>query len=969
MQATFGEGGLSLESKEMELDPGGPLPVVGLEERQAELDSAREAVRLAAAGEGRVLCVEGPAGIGKTSVLEAVSELGSGAGLRALSFRGSVLEREFPFGGVRGLLDPVVRRTPPEERSKLFAGAARLAEPVLLGAGADLGPGDDAGFRSLHGLYWLVAELSDREPLLLAVDDAHWADRPSLRFLAYLARRLEGLPVLLAYSARTGEPGTGDDDALRELSLNASATLRPGPLSASAVWRLAERTFREQPSAGFVDACHRVTAGNPLFVRRLLLELREQDTRPSPEAARRLEEVGPTAVRQVLIARLAQLGDDAVALSEAVAVLGDRAAVRHAAELAELELSTAATAADLLTAVEIFRPDAELAFAHPIARQAVYDEIPIRRRAAMHDRAWRMLDAEGAEPERLAAHMLNADPAGDSRVVELLRKAAADAMARGAPEVAATQLERAFREPPADDLHPALLAELGRAEALSGRHGAVERLESALAVTPNPAERLAILADLGPMLIWSGRGSQAVALIDAEIDGAGAGLPRPLLLRLLASAPGTAVLSSEPPRVAQRFQRLRDELGPDGADDPAVLACLSLEQAQIGESSRRAVELARRSLESGLLAQLTSDSQEYRQPMTALFLSDRLGEAVAMIDEGLDDSRRRGSVVGFAIGSCLRAHVQFRAGALAEAEADVGRALELVREHELPMIGTLSRSFLIDILLETEGDEAAGRVLDEAGLREELPENYDFAWIHGSRGRLRLARGSYEAAFADLFECGRRHARVGVVNPAWTAWRSNAALALLGLERRDEARRLASEELELASRYGAPRAIAVARRVLGTVEGGDRGIDLLGEAVSVLEGSPAQLERVHALVALGAGLRRSNQRVESREPLREGLDLARRCGATTLAERAETELRATGARPRRAMLTGVDSLTPSELRVARLAASGMQNREIAQSLFVTVKTIETQLSSAYRKLEIGSRDELSGVLDGEPRGR
>jgi DNA-binding CsgD family transcriptional regulator len=178
---------------------------------------------------------------------------------------------------------------------------------------------------------------------------------------------------------------------------------------------------------------------------------------------------------------------------------------------------------------------------------------------------------------------------------------------------------------------------------------------------------------------------------------------------------------------------------------------------------------------------------------------------------------------------------------------------------------------------------------------------------------------------------------------------------------------LSSEELELARIWGAPRALGAALRVAGVVEGGQRGLALLEEAVEVLADSPAKLEHAKARTELGAALRRAKRRSEARDQLRHAVELATRCGAAALATRAETELLATGARPRRIALSGLESLTPSERRVAELAAEGPTNREIAQALFVTPKTVEVHLSSVYRKLGIRSRSQLPAALTAQIR--
>jgi DNA-binding CsgD family transcriptional regulator len=193
-------------------------------------------------------------------------------------------------------------------------------------------------------------------------------------------------------------------------------------------------------------------------------------------------------------------------------------------------------------------------------------------------------------------------------------------------------------------------------------------------------------------------------------------------------------------------------------------------------------------------------------------------------------------------------------------------------------------------------------------------------------------------------------------------WRSEAALAQLAIGDQESALRLSAEELGLARTFGAPRAIGVASRAAGLVAGGGRGERLLREAIASFERAGAGLERGRALADLGAMLRRRNRRTEARELLREALDIAQRAGAQRLAVQAETELRATGARPRRAVLTGLDSLTASERRIAELAGDGQTNREIAQALFITTRTVEGHLTSVFRKLRLDSRKELRAVL-------
>jgi DNA-binding CsgD family transcriptional regulator len=222
-----------------------------------------------------------------------------------------------------------------------------------------------------------------------------------------------------------------------------------------------------------------------------------------------------------------------------------------------------------------------------------------------------------------------------------------------------------------------------------------------------------------------------------------------------------------------------------------------------------------------------------------------------------------------------------------------------------------------------------------------------------------MLQGHMEEGLETMLACGRRFAAQGGQNPAFVAWRSGAALALFSLDRPEEARELAAEELTLARRWGAPRALGRALRIAGLVQGGKEGLALLHQAVEVLASSPARLEHAKALVELGAALRRAGHRLQSRQYLRRGVELAQICGATPLVKHGFTELRASGARPRHITPSGPDALTPSERRVAELAAVGRSNRDIAQTLFITTNTVEAHLTRTYRKLGITGRTALT----------
>jgi DNA-binding CsgD family transcriptional regulator len=336
-----------------------------------------------------------------------------------------------------------------------------------------------------------------------------------------------------------------------------------------------------------------------------------------------------------------------------------------------------------------------------------------------------------------------------------------------------------------------------------------------------------------------------------------------------------------------------------------------------------------------------------------------------LLDGLIVDARAAGDAARLALGLTTRAWAALRCGDLDGAEADARTALS----SELPappLYRVVSGGLLVESLVDQGRLEEAQEVLaplDVDAERGFVPN----AVLRFALGRLRVAQGRVADGLEDFLAIGALLTRALVVSPAFVPWRSEAALAHLALGDRASAHRLAEDELELARRYDAARTLGVAKRAAGLVAGDERGEALLREAVESFEQAGAKVDRARALADLGALLRRANRRTDARKLLREALDAAHRAGAKRLAEYAETELRATGARPRRVLLTGVDSLTASERRIAELARQGLTNREIAQALFITARTVEGHLTSTFRKLELDSREQLAAALDAEAR--
>ena len=936
----------------------GPLPT--LLERAEELASVDAAIAAAAGDGGRVVVVEGPPGIGKTSVLAEGRARAAASGFRVLQARGSELETAYSFGVVRQLLEAVVAHANADERSRLLQGvawhAARLVEP---GGGFETGQAsEDAAFALLNGLYWLTLNLAEAQPLALVVDDLQWADAPSLRWLAYLTRRITDARVCVLAAMR---PVEEEDPLLAELLVDPATTVvRPNALSVPSVAELVRAELGAAAEEPFCLACHRATGGNPLLLRELLRTLASDDVAPAASSVDVVERVAPDAVARSVRLRLSRLPEQARRLAQAIAVLGDGALGIHAAALAGLERREVAPAAATLARVDLLRPEPPFTFVHPLVKNAVYESMRPEERD--HARAAETLAAAGAPAAQVASQLLAAPPESVERAAAILRSAAGAAAAEGGLEGAVRYLRRALEEPLSGGERGEVLLELGGAEASLGAPSVVAHLREAVALLRDPERRAEASLALGHALYWSGDEEQGVEELEralAEQPDLGAGLRHRLEAELIVNA---TRLPSHYKRARERLARIDVSLD-EGPGARVLLSGWAYHECAGGGDAERAAATA--------LAALTAMSDEerarnYTGGCYALLYTDRLDAGVRLLDATLADVRRRGAVFHFSSLSMTRAIFQYARGALAEAEADGRAALEALPRRNVWFVPS-AHGWLAQILVERGATSEAAGLLD-AVESSVPPDAFSRAPLLRARTLVEAARGDHQSALAHALELGRQLAAFGHTNPpvSYPAWRSLAALAYYALGDRDAALALAREEVELARAWGAPRTLGRALRIRGLIEGGSGGVELIREAVAVLEGSPARLEHAYALADLGAALRRGNRRGEARERLRDALEFAERAGANLLAEYAHQELIATGARPRRLVLTGAAALTPSELRIAAMAAEGLSNREIAQALFVTSRTVEMHLSNAFRKLGVASRTQLPAALAGEP---
>ena len=936
-------------------------------ERDRELERIRRRLRLAREGRGGAIAVEGPAGIGKTAMLEAAREVAEGEAFRVMRARGAELEREFAFGVVRQLVEPLLAEASDEERASLLEGPPGVAAALLglprehdaMGEPAPAAP--DPSFAMLHGLYWLFANLAAARPVVLVVDDAQWADGATLRFLAFLLPRLEELHAAVLLAARPAEVGAGRERELfAALTMDpATEILRLAPLTTEGVARLIAAGLGTEPEPGFVSACRDATGGTPFLVRTLVTALVEEGVAPVDTSAAGMQGLATAMVGRWAVLQLRRLGPDATRLARAVSVL-ERSEPAVAADLAELAPRAAAEAAELLVRAGVLE-DRPLAFAHPILRAGVYAEIAAADRAEEHGRAARLLAARHASADRVAEHLLLTAPAGDGWVVGQLRGAARAATAGGAPESAAVYLRRALAEPPPDEVGAGLLLDLGRAELSAGHPGWEQHLTGAVAAAGDDTARTAAGLLLATALGLHHRLVEAARVFDDVANRLDRRDTEPgAMLESVAVVLGIYDAATAP-SVADRAGALV-LLANERSAPRHVLAAAAYVSALANRPADRAADLGRRAVAAGPRPlPEPGEGPWFPMAMHALVWTEHYEEAQALLDAAVAEARASANrlVLPGALG--LRAWLSFRRGDLVAAEADARALLEGPELSDPPIRRLSATGALVATLLEQGRVDEVERLLEP--LAAELARTLQVtALLRHGRGHVRLARRRPRDALADFLAAGELATRMGAVSPTFLPWRSDAALAHLALGERDAARVLSADELELARAFGAPRAIGVALRAAALVAGGLHGESLLREAIEVLGGPDTRLEHARALADLGALLRGSERQVEAREMLRRAVDTAHRAGARPLADRAETELRATGARPRRVLLTGLEALTASERRIAELAAQGLSNREIAQNLFITARTVEGHLTSVFTKLDVRARSELSAAL-------
>jgi DNA-binding CsgD family transcriptional regulator len=929
-------------------------PRLPLLEREDEVRTLGEIVARLSGGEGSFSLIEGPAGIGKTSLLREAEAIGVAEGLRVRVARAGRLERRMPFGVARQLLEPVLERATARERLKLLDGTASLSLAAF-GQARDRRAEVDS-FAPIHGLYWLLANLAEAEPFLVLADDVQWADPESIRWFDFLARRSADIRAAVVAAVRTGDPE--EPSELGGLRADANRSLRPAALSVRAQQAFIRTRLDRAPVDEVLAACDTASGGNPFLLEELVRTLRETGIEPdAPSAAAAIEAIGPDSVASSVHGRVSSCGSDAVAVAEALAVLGQGVQIRHLATLASVEESEAGLLCDRLRSAEVLAPGQTIEFAHPLVRSAIYQALPEHRRSKLHKSAADVLAQTGAEPRKVAPHLLACLPNGDQWVVDQLGRAAGDALDSGAPDAARRYLERALEEP-AEHSIP-LRYELARALWMTNPPEAL----SVGAAVADEAEDLELQLQAVDTVAW--------AYFDCgDLEATAKWLRR--LVELLPSDRADQALQAEASlscisimrsgrseSTTDRIEAVVRKSGDTSRGELLACQALAIDRFLAGRPVDEVVDLAGRfppppwtggGPVPGVACNVLAWCGEWKLAR----------EATAA---GWESARSTGILHVASYRESFLAEIDRLAGRLTDSEAEARTAWDIVRDFSpVSLPALLAITNLIATLV------ARGLVDEAWGFAEEWELSAPFSLVPvtpvllETRGLLRLASGELSGGADDLLAVGEDLEAFGITNPAFSSWRQEVVPALVAVGRSSEARAVASEGEARAQRFGAPHVLGTMLRARAATEGKRHAIETLRASVAELRRNGPPHELARSLLELGAALRRAGHRRESREPLLRSLELAQGSGAGEVAGRAREELAAIGSRPRSAFRRGVESLTASELRTAKLAAAGLTNTEIAQQLFVTTKTVEKHLGNTYTKLEISSRKELPAAL-------
>src|SRR5580692_3545409 len=905
-------------------------PIVGREAGLAQLRALVDPVPQAS----QVLVVVGEAGIGKTVLLTDAADQARSAGMRVLSVTGRESESKLAFAGLHQLLRPVLSRaaTLPGRQAQALLGALGLAadpvaaDPLLTGA----------------AVLTLLSDLSERSPVLVVADDAHWLDRSSLDALAFAASRLDAEPVVVLLGARGQAPPSGLDRGFPELHL--------GPLSAEDSGRLLDA--QPHPPRGRARAQVLAQAeGNPMALIELAKAIADD-----PAASRRwAAEPLPLTDRlsAVLRSRFAALPEQAQAALLLAAVADGRdlgTAASHGAGPDALALAPA----EQLGLVKVDRTG--LRFSHPLVRSAIYHSAPFAQRAAAHRQLAQALDDQ---PDRRAWHLAAAALGPDEQVASLLEATAAQAQYRGGVAAAALAMERAAQLSPDQADRARRLVAAASIAVPTGQADWVQDLASrALAVTADPLLRMTARHDAGWALAYSGQRTAARAALISVAEEAARDQPA-LAWNALADA-AILVYHSGAPKCRQALSRvlgfLEDQGTPSADHGPHRLwirACTD----PFGSRSELVRELHQ-------ISRSPLDESALWRTGSAAWLLDESALAVTLLQDAMLQLRAPGTLGTSSPGLTALGWAYIDLGRWDDALQAAAEAADLAEANQMELVAAAADLIAATVLAMRADSAAARRHADRVLAHADLAgSGLLAARARRALGIAALADGSHLQAFTQLRQLFSDEG-APVHNIFSYLGVADIAAAAVHADRRMEGQDVLERALSHLDGPASPRLDQLIARARGILAGPDGAEAHFDKALSDPAGDQWPFERAQLRLDYAEWLRRRRRINDAKPVLTQALGTFRRLRARPWGQRAEAELRACGVAVADAPgePDGLSKLTPQQRQIVRLASEGLTNREIGDRLFLSPRTVSTHLYRSYPKLGVTGRNQLRDVV-------
>ncbi|MFE1328079.1 AAA family ATPase [Streptomyces sp. NPDC058741] len=955
-------------------------------ERESALAQATAALRHAAAGQGSSLVVRGPMGVGRSAFLDSLATLAREEGHLLLRAQASAAEERFRLGVVRQLVDSLRAIAPPEEFARWLGKAegslpcgTRAPVPPDAPAAATRPPWSALTWQQApRWLTALLGSITEDRTVVLMVDDLQWTDTESLRALALPLAQRARWPVLFVFSVLPGDV-RGNRQHVRDLLAPSPSTAGPfdagsqaeaGPpqhrtveltvLGPDSVRRLVEHSFRETADAAFLDTVWTRCGGNPLLLRTLLDEAHYLRLRPTAAHAAVAATLRPERVRQRLEAFFRAQPDQVRRAAYALTVLGTAGDAAFVAHLAELDDAGLSESIDVLRRAGLVDPRACRLTSGTVLRDLLEENMPAEERTAMRGVAAELLHRTGHPAELAAEQLMGAISLHGPEAVRILRTAADSALRRGSPRDAARYLRRALLDSSLSGRDRALLLiDLATAERSFATAASLRHVVEAVPLLDSVRERAEAIARLGPLQMDppAFRIDTIRAAVAEELGRSGTDdwVERELALRLEARE---HILSAQDPAHIQRALRRFRELGPSPrlattGERELVTSLMHIAFVANAAPAGQLTRLCTRLLER---EPPTPEHVHTTVPLVVNILSgaEQVEGAANWLREANRLAQRRGGDVEQAVIRCEQALVALADGQRAYAQEKIIQA-DALAGPETSGLPTVCAAVLAIVAMNTGRPELAEQILTQHRLHAE--NQHLAALLHVARGSLAARRDEPRTALDHYRTAGRHTERIGWLNPVVLPWSSCVALMHHRLGEHEEAMAAAQLEVGRSRTWGSDSKLGRSLIVLGRVTPGRRGCEVLEEAVALLEKGGNTYDLCQALYALATRQETSRTRRTSASARLQ--HLVEEHDSPELAEKVRRRLiRKAGNHGRSG-----NRLTPSERKVARLAATGLSNSEISGQLGTSSRIVEKHLTNSYRKLGIAGRRELVTALE------